>query len=187
MKITLKDVRLAFPVLFTPKAADATKPTALSFSAAFIFPPDHPARKELGDACRAIANEKWGTKAADILKGMVTGDKLCLHNGDTKAQYEGYAGNFFINSRNKARPTVKDRNKANLVEADGKPYAGCYVNAIIELWPQDNTFGKRINASLMGVQFVRDGDAFSGGGVADDDDFESLEEGAHAGSEEALV
>uniref|UniRef100_T1HEF4 Uncharacterized protein n=2 Tax=cellular organisms TaxID=131567 RepID=T1HEF4_RHOPR len=48
----------------------------------------------------------------------------------------------------------------------------------------DNNFGKRINASLGGVQFLRDGDAFAGGGVATPDDFENMSEGADA---EALI
>lgn len=46
----------------------------------------------------------------------------------------------------------------------------------------DNNFGKRINASLGGVQFYRDGDAFAGGGVASEDDFDDVSEGADAES-----
>ncbi|WP_244126983.1 ssDNA-binding protein, partial [Xylella fastidiosa] len=61
-----------------------------------------------------------------------------------------------------------------LAAQDGRPYAGCYVNANIELWAQDNNYGKRINASLGGVQFLRDGEAFAGGGVASVEDFEDL-------------
>lgn len=33
-------------------------------------------------------------------------------------------------------------------EADGLVYSGCYVNARIELWAQDNANGKRVNAKL---------------------------------------
>ena len=67
------------------------------------------------------------------------------------------------------------------VEADGLPYSGCYVNASIELWAQDNNYGKRINASLRGVQFYRDGDAVAGGGgPASEDEFDDLAEGADA-------
>ena len=48
------------------------------------------------------------------------------------------------------------------------------MNASIELWAQDNSFGKRVNASLRGVQFLKDGDAFAGGGAASDDEFDDL-------------
>lgn len=105
---------------------------------------------------------------------------LCLHDGDEKAEYEGFPGNFFLNAANKARPAVIDRDRSPLIQADGRPYAGCYVNAVIDIWAQDNNFGKRVNASLGGVQFLRDGDAFAGGGVAAPDDFDDISEGADA-------
>jgi hypothetical protein len=69
---------------------------------------------------------------------------------------------------------VIDVNKSPLTEEDGKPYAGCFVNASIELWVQDNNYGKRINATLAGVQFYRDGEHFGGGSIADTDDFEDM-------------
>jgi hypothetical protein len=65
-----------------------------------------------------------------------------------------------------------------LSASSGKVYSGCYVNASIELWAQDNKFGKRINATLMGVQFLRDGARLVGGGVASADDFEAIPEAA---------
>ena len=67
-----------------------------------------------------------------------------------------------------------DVNKSPLTEQHGKPYSGCYVNAFVEFWTQDNNYGKRVNATLLGVQFYRDGESFSGGGVADTDDFDDL-------------
>lgn len=48
----------------------------------------------------------------------------------------------------------------------------------------DNNFGKRINASLGGVQVYRNGNAFAGGGLASEDDFGDVSEGAEA---EALI
>jgi len=46
--------------------------------------------------------------------------------------------------------------------------------AIVDLWAQDNQYGKGIHAKLLGVQFMKDGDAFSAGAVIADDDFEDL-------------
>ena len=40
--------------------------------------------------------------------------------------------------------------------------------------------GKGIGFSLGGVQFFKDGDAFTGGGVASTDDFDDISEGADA-------
>jgi hypothetical protein len=127
---------------------------------------------------KAAAEEKWGAKAGEVFIALKAGDKLALHDGDSKPTYEGYKGNLFINASNKMAPLVIDGNLSQLKETSGRPYSGCYVNATIELWAQDNQFGKRINATLKGVQFLRDGQRLSGGGVASADDFEAIPEAA---------
>jgi hypothetical protein len=180
MKVMLKDVRLAFPNLFKAKAVEEGGEPR--YGATFLLAPDHPAIAELKRVMLTVAEEKWGAKAAEIAKSLFAGGRIALRNGDSKSEYEGFAGNMFISASNKAKPTVLD-NKADpstgrpapLTQVDGRPYAGCYVNALVDIWAQDNSFGKRINASLMGVQFVRDGDPFAGGGVASDSDFAAVE------------
>lgn len=179
MKVKLDSVRLAFPQLFEPRAfgEEGSDP---AYGASFIFPKEHPAFKLINEAINAVAVEKWEKKAAEILKQLRTADKICLHDGDAKPDYVGFAGNFFIASRNKARPLIIDRDKSPLTALDGKPYAGCYVNATVDVWAQANKFGKRVNATLSGVQFLKDGDAFTGAAPASVDDFEDLAEGADA-------
>lgn len=172
MKIKLSNVRLAFPALFEAKTVNGEG--APAFSASFLLSPDHPAIAQLKEAFEKMGQEKWGAKWPTVKKTIEAKDAFALHNGDSKAEYEGYEGNFFISARNKTRPVVLDRDRTPLVEADGKPYAGCYVNASIELWAQDNNYGKRINASLRGVQFLKDGEAFAGGGIASADEFDDL-------------
>lgn len=172
MKMTLRNVRLAFPKLF--KAEQVNGEGEPKFGAAFLLPPNHPAIAELKKAFDAVGSAKWGEKWPSVKKQLETSDKLALHNGDTKTDLDGYEGNFFVNAASTTRPLVIAADKTPLTQEDGKPYAGCFVNASIELWAQDNKFGKRINASLRGVQFYRDGDAFTGGGVADADEFEDV-------------
>jgi len=172
MKIKLNNVRLAFPVLFEAKTVNGEGKPA--FSASFLIDPKDPQVKTINQAIEQVAKDKWGAKADAVLKQMQAQDKLCLHDGDLKEMYDGFPGNLYVSARAPARPLVIDKDKNPLTEADGKPYAGCYVNASVELWPQDNNYGKRINASLRGVQFLRDGDAFAGGGAASPDDFDDL-------------
>lgn len=178
MKIKLQNVRLAFPQLFEAKTVNGEGEPA--FSATFLMEPNHPAVAELRAAFEKVGKEKWGAKWPNVKKEIEAKDRLALHDGDTKADYAGFEGNFFVSSRNKTRPLVIDRDKSPLTAADGKPYAGCYVHASIELWCQDNAYGKRINASLRGVQFYKDGDAFAGGGAASEDEFDDIEDGALA-------
>lgn len=189
VKVILKNVRLAFATIWNPEQVNGQGDP--KFNCAFLFPPDHPARKLMSDAIKQAAKEKWGERADEHLKKCVADFKICLQDGNRKSEYEGYPDNYFVNASNKARPPIRDRDgKTVLVEADGRPYSGCYVNGIVDVWAQDNKFGKRVNASLMGLQFVGDGDAFSGGGVAAEDDFEQLDAGSKAGSldeEDSLV
>jgi hypothetical protein len=172
MKVMLKDVRLAFPAIFSAESVMDSDP---KFSAVFLFAVGSENHKLMDDTLEKVAEAKWGAKGADILRGLQTQRKLCLHEGAEKPDYEGFGGLMYVSSRSEVRPTVVDRDKTPLTQADGKPYAGCYVDGSIEVWAQDNQFGKRINASLRGVRFLREGDAF--GGVskpADLDEFDDL-------------
>lgn len=177
MKVKLKNVRLSFPHLFQPQE---NKDGGAKFNAAFLIEKGAPVLKEIEAAMVAVAKEKWGAKWEAVYKSIKAADKLALHDGDTKAEYAGYEGCMFINASNAARPLVLDRDKSVLTEEDGKPYSGCYVNATIEIWAQDNSYGKRINAGLGGVQFAKDGDRFGGGTTGDESDFDELEAGADA-------
>lgn len=183
MKLNVTNARLAFPALFEAKAMQGSD--SAKFGGSLILAANDKQIKTINEAVEQVAKEKWGAKAADVLKQLRATDKVCLHNGDTKASYEGFSGNFYISASNAVRPLVVNVDKTPLTSADGKPYAGCYVNAVLEIWAQDNQFGKRINATLMGVQFVKDGDAFGGGGrPADLSDFDDITSGADA---DALV
>ena len=173
MKVLLKDVRLSFANLFEAKQVQG-QGTA-KFSVASLFPKDHPQKAELERGIVEAAKAKWGeAKYGDVLKALKAGDRLCVHDGDSKPDIEAYKGMLFINASNKTRPLVIGPDRAPLVAADGKPYSGSYANVIIEVWPQDNQFGKRINASFLGVQHVKDGERLAGGGVAAADDFEEI-------------
>jgi hypothetical protein len=169
----MMDVRISYTQsLFTAQQVQGQGDP--KFSSGFIFSRTHPATKQLTDAEIEAAKLKWPTKWEEMLKQLKAADRLPVHDGDAKADSEGYAGNLYMNASNKLRPIVLDQRKSPLTAADGKPYSGCYVNAIVEIWAQDNQFGKRINASLLGVQFLRDGERLSGGSVASADDFQEI-------------
>ena len=176
MRVRLDKVRLAFPALFTAKAFGDSQDAA--FSASFLLAPDHPAVKVLAAAMMQVAKEKWGPKADATFKQLKGADRLCLRDGAAKSDYQGFEGQLYVSARATVRPLVIDRDKSPLAATDGKPYAGCYVNAVLDVWAQDNKYGKRVNATLAGVQFVGDGEPFSGAGAASEDDFEPVVETA---------
>lgn len=182
MRITLENVRIAFANgLFEAKAGDDGKNP--KYSSSFLFPPNHPAVAIVEKAMDAVATEKWGAKGAAQLKALRAQDRVCLHNGDNKT-YAGYPGNLYVSASNPIRPRVVDRNRNEVSRDSGVIYSGCRVIALLEIWAQDNKFGKRVNATLRGVQHFQDDEAFTGGGAASEDEFQEL---STAGSEEEFA
>ena len=188
--VMLRNVRGSFLNLFQPKPSDDGG--AAKYNGAFILEADVPETEDnltkIDTAMKTAAKEKWGAKAADIFKSLKAGGKLALKDGDTKAEYAGFAGNMFFSASNAVKPTLVDnvldpstRKPRRLDESDGKVYSGAYFNVKVAFWAQDNKYGKRINAELQGVQFHADGERFGGGGaVASEDDFEAEEMAATA-------
>lgn len=177
MKVKLQNVRLSFPKLFKPVAFKdgAGKETGEpKYSAAFLLDKTANAQgiRDMEAAIAAVAKEKWADK---VPKAM----KPCLRDGVEKEETDGYGEEvMFFNASSAKKPVVVDRNRDDLQESDGRPYAGCYVNAVVRLWAQDNQFGKRVNASLLAVQFVRDGEAFGEAPVDADKEFDDIPEEA---------
>lgn len=172
MEVKLKNVRLAFAAdLFTAKKSDDGYE---AFGCGLLLPKDHPQIKDLREAEETVGKEKFGAKWPQVKKDLVANNKLALKDGDTKS-WDGYEGHWYLSPRSKTRPTVIDRDRSPLVEKDGKPYSGSYVNAIVDIWAMDSSdYGKRISCGLKGVQFLRDGDAFGGNQPAKPDEFDDL-------------
>ena len=123
-RIMLKNVRLAFPALFEPTTvAGEGKPR---YSAALLLEQDHPQLAAINAAIEAIAKDKWKDKGVAILNGLRKTDKVALHDGDTKTQYDGFAGNWFISaaSQENAPPTVVDQARNPLTAQAGIPSGG---------------------------------------------------------------
>ena len=163
-KVQLKNVRLSFPSLFKRAEFDGQEG---KFEATFLIPKEDVKTKAKLDKMIAAAIAEAGIKVAK--------DKICLRDGDD-AEYDGYEDHWSLKASSNRRPTVINKDKSPLAEDDEVIYAGCYVNAIIDFWVQDNKYGKRVNANLYGVQFVRDGEAFGAGSVDVTDEFDEIDD-----------
>lgn len=167
MKLKLQNVRLSFPSLFRKGTYNGNE---TKYEATFLLSKDSQ-KDQISALEKAIAE-----KIKSDLKGAKLGaDKLCLRDGDD-TEYMGYEGHMSFKASSKKRPLVIDKDRSPLTEDDEVIYGGCYVNAIVELWAQNNEYGKRINATLLGVQFARDGEPFASGSTADVDDFDTVED-----------
>lgn len=112
----------------------------------------------------------------------VATEKWFLTDGD-KGEKPEEEGNFKISARESRRPTCRNRDKTILDKDEVADiiYGGCYVNILIRPWYQDGVkigkgYGKRINAGLVAVQFVRDGEPFGDGKIDDEGVFDDCED-----------
>lgn len=183
-KVVLKNVRGAFLNLWEPKKFGETGEARCNGS--FLMDPSTPHGKSniaaMQKAIIEVANEKWREKSKAVIQALKAKGDMCLQDGAAKSEYDGFEGMMFVSAGNKSRPVVVDKDKSPLTEADGKVYSGCFLNVSIDVWAQDNKYGKRVNAKLLAVQFHADGAAFSGGAGYDDSDFEGEEATETAGA-----
>lgn len=176
--------RLSFPDLFKRGLPPKDRPTEPGrYGLQLIIEKDSPAHHTVRDAMLAVAKEQWKENFATILKALET-NKKCLRDGDkyldkNGAPREEYTGKVYLRATNgNAVPIIAAKAKKAdgswnyLTEADGKPYSGCYVKAKVDVYAMTK-HGNAINATLLAVQFVRDGDAF-GGAVASPEGFDDV-------------
>ena len=127
--------------------------------------------KAMLDACEG----KFPGKGAAKLKSF-KGSKntICYREGDDEDA--DAAGKMVLSAgrlKSKGRPKIVDRNNSPLAEEDGRPYSGCYANVVVDIWTQTGeTPGVR--AELIAIQYVGEGEAFSGGVNPDSIDFDDL-------------
>jgi len=179
--ITLKNVRLSFPQIWTAKAyMEGQTP---KYSANLLLDKEADA-DQITEVKKAIKKAVTATWNGDIPKNL----DVCLNDGVEKA-YDGYENVMFVSCATRQRPTVIDRDRTPLVEEDGKPYAGCYVNAAISLWVQNNRHGKAVRCNLIALQFVKDGEKFGRGSVKVDEVFDDIskEQAADAVEDDFLM
>lgn len=190
-KVILLNVRLSFPSLFEPnRQTDEDGNVRETWKANFLIPKDQEStlvgvfkgkRMPIIQAIQAAAKEAkakgWGEDPSKWPK--LKPEKVFLRNGDLE-DWDGYAGCNYVsaNAQITDRPAIvtnrKDGN-GNWIDAEpggkGSPYSGCYVNATIVIWAQDNKHGKRLNAKVRAVQFFRDGEAFGAPPTNPNEDF----------------
>ncbi len=175
-RLTIKNVRLAFENIFAMSSVGDSAP---AYSAKFIVPKDHPQIDEIRAAVNNAAKEKWEGNAPAVLAKLTKDGKMAWVEGDYLNKngdpWDGFKGNFYLSTRNggdnPTKPSVFSSNNQPIGPGEGV-YGGCYVDASVDIYPQDSTqYGRRINCSLRGVRFAGKGEAFGGGQPASADEF----------------
>ena len=185
--VQLKHVRIAFiDDLFTPSQYEGQGD--FRHSATFIVEPGSANDKAIQAAISAEASTAWGKKAESFLEDMRTNKNKFSYIKNKKDKsgevYDGFENMYALSSIRKAKDgaplflnNVKDpaTGKAQrLTGSEGVIYAGCYVNAKVEMWAQSGTYSG-MRCGLLGVQYDAPGDSFGGASRPTDDGFEAVE------------
>ncbi|QKM47747.1 hypothetical protein B7760_01771 [Burkholderia glumae] len=190
MKVKLTNVRISFIDNLRSAAEYEKGDGKFRYSASFLVEPGSANDKAINDAIKAVAAEGWGKRADAMLESLRgNSNKYCYLDGNTKP-YDGYEDMMYITGHRKrddGRPLLLDNvadpetgKPARLIDAngdwlpgkEGRIYAGCYVNATIDIYAQTKT-NPGIRCGLQGVQFHAAGDSFSGASRGNEDDFEA--------------
>lgn len=150
--------RLSYTYIFKPYEGD----NGDSYCTHVIFEPNAAQVEKLSAIIRTVAKNKWKDEADAVLAALKGQDRLCLHRGDvSKAGQEPYKGKLFVSASRKGSdgpPTILATIDGLNQRVDSShplaPYSGCKARVHINVWAQANTYGKRVNAGLLGVQFL---------------------------------
>ncbi len=187
VSVMLLDVQLSYAYLATGyqgKNDDGTP--KITFPAHALYAPGSPNHILMSEAMRKVAAMGWGAQADAVLAQLKAQDRLCQHDGNiSKGGVDPYKDMLYVSASNERRPKILvTRNGVNVeigLDDPCFPYSGCRANVGIDLWPQSpdkkpSKFGKRINATLTGVQFLQHGEKFGGGGrIAKPEEFPAME------------
>ena len=154
--ILIRNARLSYPKLFRAEAVkndDAARPR---YGCNLLV-------AKSDEATMAKVNGEIARLAKEKMKSVMPKKKdISIRDGDGEDGDEHSAGCWIISANrqeSQGRPTVLDRDRSPLTESDSKPYAGCYVNAVVGVYSPKNWAGK-VCFSLEVVQFAKDGEPF---------------------------
>ena len=179
--IMLKNLMLAFPALAEPQSFGEGEP---AYGAKFPIKPNSEQQKLLEDAMLAEATEAWKDKAKSVLEmlnedGKTAFTKKVYRSKKTGEPYQGFEGMHYLSTRNaKTQPTVYDQYGEAVTgkgDIERKAFSGAVVHASVEVWAQDNKWGRRVNCTLRGIMLTGEGGNIGGGSApAGADEFAAM-------------
>jgi len=167
--IRLEDLTLAFPAIAEPQSFGEGEP---AYGAKFPIVIGSDQQKQIEDAILAEAENEWEDKAANVLAMLAEDAKLCFvkkiyRSKKTGEPYTGFEDCYYLSTRNaKTQPTVVDQYGDYITtkgDIERKAFSGAIVNASLEVWAQDNKWGRRVNCTLRGIMLTGEGKSVGGG------------------------
>lgn len=173
--IKLSNVTIAYPVLDKPQENKFNgEPNYSCQIRLYKDNPQQAAQAEVViEAMKKAAAEKWGSNAAKMWKVTQQGVNTRF------LRYEEEGGYYFMNL--KRRPNKATESGAPLLVApdlsklpEGKVRGGDIVNVNFSVWPYDNSGNRGFSSTLLGVQWVCEGELALGGPAVTENTFEAI-------------
>lgn len=169
--VRVDKVRISHPHVGKPWAKNANE--VKKFSAVGIL--NKETHAEIIDLIKRVQDKMISEndiRVKPINRAMKDGD------GDSNDKPE-YEGAWYLSAREENQPTAKSAMGGKLVnltpeQAEREIYGGCYGSILVRFWPQDNDWGQRINAGLVGVVKTGDGESFGNSRIDDSDAYGDL-------------
>jgi hypothetical protein len=192
-QIRIKDVLLGFPAIAEPEGYADGEP---AYGAKFPIKPNSENHKAIEAAMLQVAKEEWKDKGESVLASLVEDGKVAFlkkvyKSKKTGEPYAGFDGMHYLSARSTlTQPTVYNQYGDDVVgkaDIERQAFSGAVVTASLEIWAQDNKYGRRINCVLRGIMLTGEGQNYSGGGSspASADEFADMAK-AKADAEELL-
>lgn len=161
--IRISGVRFSYPHLRRPYKGDDDKGEA-KFGVVALLP------KKTHRAAKDLIKERIEELLKENKVKALSSDKKFLRDGDAsgKAEHEGH---YTVSARESRRPPLRNRDNSVVEpeDADEVFQPGYWGDVLIRPWYQNNKFGKRVNAGLSSVQFVKKDEVFGEGRLSDED------------------
>ena len=133
--------------------------------------------KETHEEAKNLIIERIKQLLAENKDAKVAKDKRFIRDGDDLDKEE-YENAFTVSAREENKPKCRDRVGAlveDVAEIRQMFQSGYWFNILIRPWFQDNDYGKRVNAGLVGVQFVKKDKTFGEASIDDTDAWDVVE------------
>lgn len=180
LHIVAKAVRIAYPRVFEPEENPQSGRAEYSVQVRFYEAnPDHMKTVEtIQAALKEAARAFWGDEAERHYRDAMDSKNTRFLRRDEEGGY------WYVSLKRREQdnaPRVVDRNpRVTLTAQDGKIYSGAVCNVVFDIWCYGgmSKSGTKVpygfSGTLMGIQYVAEGEPFGGAPMAKDNDFEDL-------------
>lgn len=161
--IRISGVRFSYPHLRKPYKGDDDKGEPKYGLVALLPKKTHRAAKDL-------IKERIEELLKENKVKSLASDRKFLRDGDTSGKPE-HEGHYTVSARETRRPPLRNRDNSVVEpeDADEVFQPGYWGDVLIRPWYQNNKYGKRVNAGLSSVQFVKKDEVFGEGRISDED------------------